>query len=118
MAVNPLAITTYDYFDNIFNLWRNRWPRACSMSMIMIESPPGKHEQHGSNKMNKMYYSDGLDVYVYIYEDRSAKVNVFCENVKMFVKQEGREVAAATLKSMRKQQMNITRDYLTSYVEN
>jgi quinolinate synthase len=85
----------------------------------MIESPPGKHEQQGSNKMKKikMYYNDSLDVYVYIFVNRSATIKVWSDIVCTYVQQDGRDIAAMALKGMRREKMNIVRDSLVPLLE-
>jgi len=114
VSVNPLAITTYGYFDNLLNLWRNRWSRACHLSMIMIDYPRGKCKQHGSNKMHKMYYNDGLDVFIHIFGDRSASVKVWSDIVSTYVEQDGRNLAARALKGMRIKNIDIKQDRLAT----
>ena len=57
-------------------------------------------------KKIKMYYNDSLDVYVYIFVDRSAKVKVWSDIVCTYVQEDGRDIAAMALKGMRREKMN------------
>ena len=64
--------------------------------------------------MHKMYYNDGLDVFIHIFGDRSASVKVWSDIVNTYVEQDGRNLAAQALKGMRLKNIDIKQECLAT----
>ena len=62
--------------------------------------------------MNKMYYNDAMDVYVHVFDDRSAIVKAWSNVASLYVREDGRDLAARALKGMRTQNIDIKKERL------